>query len=179
MPNTFVDALLKWIAGDLLPTSNCFPRTSYEVKNMLMKLGLEHRQVHCCSSGHVLYEGVNEDLIECPTCREPRYIPGSNQVPQRIVRYFDVIKHLLRMFRCLEVAKHMMWYDSHKSRGTVMMSVADSLQCKNSDHLYPNFANVLTNLRLRLVGDGIIPFKNNAIKHSTWVLSITIYNLPP
>ena len=25
VPNTFVDALLTWIAGDLLPTSNCLP----------------------------------------------------------------------------------------------------------------------------------------------------------
>lgn len=38
---------------------------------------------------------------------------------------------------------------------------------------------MLTNLCVGLVGDGIIPFKNNVIKHSTWVLLITIYNLPP
>jgi hypothetical protein len=42
VPHTFLDALLKWIAGDLLPTSNNFPRTSYEVKSLLMKLGLKH-----------------------------------------------------------------------------------------------------------------------------------------
>ena len=137
VPHTFVDALLKWIGGDLLPTSNCFPRTFYEMKYMLMKLGLEHRQVHCCASGHVLYEGENEDLSECPTCREPRYIPGSNRVLQRVVRYFDVIKHLLKMFKCLEVAKHMTWYNNHKSRDKKMRSVADSLQWKTIDQLYP------------------------------------------
>lgn len=48
VPNTFLDALLTWIAGDLLPTSNCFPRTSYEIKTMIMKWGLQHRQVHTC-----------------------------------------------------------------------------------------------------------------------------------
>ena len=48
VPNTFVDALLTWISGDVLPTSNCFPRTSYEMKTMLMKCGLKHRQVHTC-----------------------------------------------------------------------------------------------------------------------------------
>lgn len=95
VPQTFMDALMKWIAGDLLPTSNCFPRTTYEVKTMLMKLGLQHRQVHCCPDGHVLYEGENEDLTQCPTCRQPRYVPGSDTVPLRIVRYFDIIKHLL------------------------------------------------------------------------------------
>ena len=99
VPNTFMDALLTWIAGDLLP-SNCFPRTSYEIKKMLMKLGLQQRQVHCCPDGHILYEGENEDLQECPTCKHPRYILGSNNVPQRVVRYFDVIKHFVRMFKC-------------------------------------------------------------------------------
>ena len=43
VPHTFVDALLTWVAGDLLPTSNCFPRTAYELKSVLMKFGLNHR----------------------------------------------------------------------------------------------------------------------------------------
>jgi hypothetical protein len=163
VPHTFLDALLTWIAGDLLPTSNCFPRTSYEVKTMLMKLGLKHKQIHCCPDGHILYEGNNEDLEECPQCNEPRYIGGSNKVPQKIVRYFDVIKHLLRMFKCPGIAKHMTWYNSHRSGGQTMRSVSDSPQWKTMDQLYPDFARVLTNLRLGLVGDGIIPFKNNAI----------------
>ena len=57
--------------------------------------------------------------------------------------------------------------------------MVDNLQWKQIDRLYPDFAEVLTNLRLGLVGDGIIPFKNNALKHSTFVLLLTIYNLPP
>jgi hypothetical protein len=179
VPHTFLDALLTWIAGDLLPTSNKFPRTAYEVKSLLMKLGLKHDQVHCCPDGHVLYEGVNEHLEECPTCQQVRYIPGSNRVPQRVARYFDVIRHLQRMFKCPEVAKHMTWYQTHKSRGELMRSVADSPQWKSIDENFPEFAAVHTNLRLGLVGDGIIPYRNNAIKHSTWVLLITVYNLPP
>lgn len=76
---------------------------------MLMKLGLKHKQVHCCPDGHVLYEGEYEDLEECPSCDQPRYIEGSNRVPLRVVRYFDVIKHLVRMFKCPEIAKHRTW----------------------------------------------------------------------
>lgn len=55
----------------------------------------------------------------------------------------------------------------------------DSRHWKNIDQVHPEFAAVKTNLRLGLVGDGIIPYKNNAIKHSTWVFLITVYNLPP
>ena len=179
MPRTFLNAHLTWIAGDLLPTSNCFSRTSYVVKNMLMKLGLQHKQIHCCPDGHVLYEGDYEDLEICPKCNQPRYVDGFNRILHKVVRYFDVIKHLLRMFKCPEIASHMTWHDIRRSRGQLMRSVADSEQWKTTDRMYPDFAQVLTNLRLGLVGDGIIPFKNNATKHSTWVLLITIYNLPP
>ena len=65
------------------------------------------------------------------------------------------------------------------SQNRKVWSAVDSEQWKAIDDTYPDFASVLTNLRLGLVGDGIIPFKKNAIKHSTWVLLITIYNLPP
>ena len=179
VPNTFVDALLTWMSGDVLPTSNWFPRTAYEVKSVLMKWGLKHRQVHCCPDGHVLYEGENADLRSCPTCNSPRYVECSNDAPKRVVRYFDIIKHLVRMFRCPQIAKHMTWYSENKSRSQRMRSVADSKQWKAIDEKYPDFASVVTNLCLGLVGDGIIPFKNNALKHSTWLLLITIYNLPP
>ena len=177
--NTFLDALLTWMAGDLLPTSNCFPKTSYEIKRILMKWGLKHKQIHYCPDAHVLYEGENENLSSCPTCNKPQYIPGSSSVPQRVVRYFDIINHLLRMFRCPEIAKHMTLYSSNKSSSEKMYSVADSEQWKAIDEVYPDFAQVLTNLRLGLVGDGIVPYKNIAMKHSTLVLFITIYNLPP
>jgi len=59
---TFICALLTWIVGDLLPTLNCFLRTSYKVKIMLMKLGLQHKHIHCCPNGHVLYEEDKKDL---------------------------------------------------------------------------------------------------------------------
>lgn len=126
VPHTFLDALLTWITGDPLPASNKFPRTAYEVKSLLMKLGLKHEHVHCCPDGHVLYQGVNADLEECSTCQQVRYIPGSNRVPIRVAQYFDVIRHLQRMFKCPEVAKHMTWYSTHKSNGQLMQSVADS-----------------------------------------------------
>jgi len=144
-----------------------------------MKWGLKYRQVHCCPDGHILYEGENEDLTSCPTCSSPHYVEGSNNVPKRVVCYFDVVKYLLRLFRCPQIARHMTWYSSNKSRSGKMRSVADSEQWKAIDEAYPNFVSVMTNVRLGLVGDSIVPFKNNALKPSTFVLLITIYNLPP
>ena len=60
-----------------------------------------------------------------------------------------------------------------------MRFVVDRVQWKAIDEKYPDFAQVFTNLQLGLVEDGVVPFKNNAIKYSTWVFLLTIYNLPP
>lgn len=83
--HNFMDVFLKYLGEDLLPSSNCLPRSTYDVKRMVLKMGLRHRAVHCCPNGHVLYEGSDyEDCRECPTCNEPRYIPGSNDIPVKV-----------------------------------------------------------------------------------------------
>jgi hypothetical protein len=106
MLQNFMDALLKYLGEDLLPSSNCLPRSTYDVKRMVLKLGLRHRAVHCYPNGHVLYEGSNyADRRECPTCNEPRYIPGSNDIPVKVVRYFSLIDMLRRMYTCPKIAK--------------------------------------------------------------------------
>ena len=40
IPNTFMDELLSFVATDLLPQSNCLPRSTYEMKRMIMRMGL-------------------------------------------------------------------------------------------------------------------------------------------
>ena len=99
VPYSFLDELLRFLAADLLPQSNCLLRSTYDMKTMLMKMGLEHRAIHCCSSGHILYEGPEkEELLECPHCGESRYVLGSTSIPQKVLRYFPVIPRLQRLF---------------------------------------------------------------------------------
>ena len=118
IPYMFLDELLRFLVADLLPQSNYLPRTTYEMKSILMKMGLEHKAIHCCSSGHILYEGPeNEDLSQCPCCGEERYIVGSNNVPQKVLRYFPIIPRLQRLFHYPEVAKLLKWHATNKSSG--------------------------------------------------------------
>jgi len=99
VPYSFFDVLLRFLAADLLPLSNCLPRSTYETNLMLMKMGLEHEAIHCCTTGHVVYEGPDHvDLVECPVCGERRYVQGSNTIPQKVLRYFPIIPHLQRLF---------------------------------------------------------------------------------
>ena len=178
--HNFMNALLKYVGEDLLPSSNCLPRSTYDVKRMVLKMGLQHKAVHCCPNGHILYEGSNyKDCRECPTCNEPRYIPGSNDIPVKVVRYFSLIDRLRRMYRCPEIAKLLASHVDQKSIDGKMRSVIDSPQWAALDNLPGNFGSAPTDLRLGLVADGICPYGNASSKHSTWPILVVIYNLPP
>lgn len=65
----FLTALLSYLAGTLLPRSNSLPRSAYELKTMIRRLGLEHERIDSCPEGHILFEGdVNGGLEQCPVC---------------------------------------------------------------------------------------------------------------
>jgi hypothetical protein len=61
VPNTFLDELLTFLSVDLLPRGNNLTRNSYETKQMVTKMGL------------------------------PRFVPGSNKIPVKVLRYFPII----------------------------------------------------------------------------------------
>ena len=181
IPYSFLDELLKFLSQDLFPKSNCLPRTSYEARQMVRKLGVSHEAIHCCPDGHVLFRGEKADLVSCPHagCGKSRYVQGSNTVPCKVLRYFPIIEQLQRMFKCPEIAKMFTFHASNKSREPFMKSVVDGEQWRHIDRTYPDFASIPTNLRLGLVGDGLNPFGNQSTKHSVWPFFVAIYNLPP
>jgi hypothetical protein len=102
-----LDEILTFLKHDVLPKDNNCPTSSYEMKRMLLKLGLSHETIHCCECGKTLYWKENADLQECPKCQKSRYISGSTTIPLRVLRYFSIIQRLRRIFRCPELAKHM------------------------------------------------------------------------
>jgi hypothetical protein len=178
--HTFMDELLIFLGGDLLPRSNLLPHSTYQMKRMIMKMGLQHKAIHCYPIGHILYEGAdNEDLVECPTCAAPRYIEGSNNMPVKVLRYFPIIPRFQRMFRCPEIAKLLKWHAANHSPNGIMRSVVDSEQWASVKDIDPNFVNDDRNLYLGLVGDGVNPYGNQSVRHSSWPLLVVIYNLPP
>ena len=142
-------------------------------------MGLWHRALHCSPNGHILYEGAEyQTCQECPTCNAPRYIPRSNDIPVKVVRYFSLMDRLRRMYRCLEIAKLLASHVEQKSLDGKMRSVIDSPQWAALDNLPGNFGTDWTDLRLGLVADGICPYGNVSSEHSTWPILVVIYNLP-
>jgi hypothetical protein len=89
----------------LLPKGNLLLMSRKEAKKAIQKLGLNYEIIECCPSGCVLYTKEMESLNHCPKCGKSRFIPGSETIPARIMRYFPILPRLLRMFRSAEIAK--------------------------------------------------------------------------
>lgn len=174
-----LDEVLTFLKYDVLPSENTCPKSSYEMKRLLLKLGLSHETIHCCECGRTLYWKENADLDHCPKCEKSRYIAGSNSIPTRVLRYFSVIKKLRRMFRCPELAKHMRWHSANHSQDGKMRSVVDSEQWRFIEEQYPVFSGEERNVRMGLALDGVNPYSLQSSKHSIWPVMLVLYNLPP
>ena len=72
-----------------------------------------------------------------------------------------------------------MWHVEGRKIDGLLRHPADSPQWKAFDSLYPDFGNDGRNLRLGLASDGINPFGNLCSSHSSWLVLLMIYNLPP
>ena len=56
---------------------------------------------------------------------------------------------------------------------------ADGSQWRAIDREFSEFANDARNLRFALSTDGMNPFGEQSSSHSTWPVTLCIYNLPP
>ena len=177
--DAFLSALLTYLAGSLLPKSNCLPRTAYELKTMIRKLGLHHWRIHSCPDGHVLFEGTeNENLDACPTCHRFRYILGSSTVPAAVTRFIPLVPKLVRIYKCPKLAKLLEHRASDPFDGKNMTSVAHSYQWQEITRMYPEFGDLSSYLRLALIADGVCPHSHQNSNHSTWIVLVAVYNLP-
>ena len=66
-----------------------------------------------------------------------------------------------------------------KKNDGLLRHPADSPQWKEFDCLYPDFGNEARNIRVALASDGMNPFGNLSMNHSSWLVLLMIYNLPP
>ena len=174
-----LDEVLTFLKYDVLPSENTCPKSSYEMKRLLLKLGLSHETIHCCECGRTLYWKENAKLDHCPKCEKSKYIAGSSSIPSRVLRYFSVIKRLRRMFRCPELAEHMRWHNANHSQDGQMRSVVDSEQWRFIEEQYHVFNGEERNVRMGPALDGVNPHILQSSKHSISPVMLVLYNLPP
>ena len=174
-----LDEILTFLKHDVLPEQNTCPSSSYEMKTLVMKLGLSHEIIHCCDCGKTLYWKENSELTTCLHCQKSRYVEGSDTIPVRVLRFFSLIKRLQRLFRCPKLSKHMKWHSTNHSDDGKMRSVVDSEQWRFIEDKYPSFYRDVRNVRMGLSLDGVNPHSLQSSKHSIWPIMIVLYNLPP
>jgi len=175
-----------------LPKGNELPATTYEAKKVVCPLGLEVHKIHACINDCILYRDEYKDLTECPVCTALRYKilrddPGDvegeerprKKVPAKVMWYAPIIPRLKRLFRNKEHAKLLRWHKEDRKRDENLRHPADGSQWRKIDTEFPEFAAEARNLRFGLSTDGMNPFGEQSCSHSTWPVTLCIYNLPP
>ena len=66
-----------------------------------------------------------------------------------------------------------------RKKDAMLRHPADGSQWRKVEREYPDFARDARNLRFGLSTDGMNPFGEQSCSHSTWPVTLCIYNLPP
>jgi hypothetical protein len=96
-----------------------------------------------------------------------------------MLRHFPLIPRLKRMFRCRGLPELNKWHAARKKEGERVECVPDCKAWKHIDSIFPEFTAEGRNIRLGLALDGVNPFSNQSLSHSTWPVVLLNYNLPP
>ena len=82
------------LLGDvLLPTSNIFPHTYWEIFVIMKEIGMDYQAIDTCPNDHIIYYGQYALENECPQCQISRYRTdkASKKVSRKVLRYILII----------------------------------------------------------------------------------------
>ncbi|XP_022680679.1 uncharacterized protein LOC101759230, partial [Setaria italica] len=180
------------IVKKILPENNELPSTTYEAKQIICPLGLDVQKIHACPNDCILYRGDEyEELDACPICEALRYKirrddPGDvegqspkKRVPAKVMWYFPIIPRLKRLFRNKANAKLMRWHKEDRKEDEMLRHPADGAQWRSIDRTFLDFESEARNIRFGLSTDGFNPFGELSSGHSTWPVTLCMFNLPP
>ena len=173
---------------NMLPEDNTLLNNHHEAKKILCPLGMKYQKIHACPTDCILYKNEFAEMRNCPTCGVSRYrvndgecsvdAIANNSRPIKVCWYLPIIPRFKWLFANGHDAKNLTWkVDNRKSDG-FLQHPADSPQWKAIDHLYLDFGDEPTNLRLAFASDGMNLFGNLSTNHSSWLVLQIIYNLP-
>ncbi|KAK2445148.1 hypothetical protein QL285_016112 [Trifolium repens] len=175
---------------DVTPVKDNMPKSYYDAKKLVSKLGLEAKRIDCCTNGCMLFYdnefGTNDGALEeCRFCNSPRYhvrnkaVDGKRRVPVKSMFYLPIIPRLQRLFASNKTADQMTWHNTDKTPG-VLQHPSDGEAWKHFNRVHPDFAADPRNVRLGLCSDGFTPYiQASTSPYSCWPVIVTPYNLPP
>jgi hypothetical protein len=173
----FANEMLKLIK-ELLPPGNSPPKSHYKARKYMAKMGLCYNSIHACKNGCCLFWKDLKDVDKCPNCNKSRYTANSTTRPVKVLRHFPLIPRLKRMFRCKRLAELSKWHATQIKEGNHVECVPDSKAWNHINSMYPDFGSKTRNIRLGMALDGVNPFSNQSLSHSTWPVVLLNCNLP-
>jgi hypothetical protein len=100
------------------------------------------------------------------------------KVLAKVMWYFPIIPRFKCLFRNKENAKLMTWHKSDRKQDHMLRHPANGSQWRKIDRKYKNFAREARNIRFGLSTDGFNPFGEFNSGHSTWPVTLCMFNLP-
>jgi hypothetical protein len=100
------------------------------------------------------------------------------RVPAKVAWYFPKIPRLRRLFVNKANAALLQWHVRERKKDALCRHPADGIQWGNFDRKRKDFAAEVRNIRFGLGTDGMNPFGEIGNSHSTWSVTLCIYNLP-
>src|SRR3954466_7282726 len=191
--DTGFEKLLQIIKSKL-PPDNELPATTHEAKKVICPLGLDVQKIHACINDCILYRGEKyESIDKCPVCTASRYKirqddpgdaegddePPRKRVPAKVMWYAPIIPRLKRLFRNKEHARLLRWHKEERKKDGKLRHPADGSQWRKIERDHSDFTDEARNLWFGLSTDGMNPFGEQSCSHSTWPVTLCIYNLPP
>jgi hypothetical protein len=104
--------------------------------------------------------------------------PKMTKVLVNVMWYFPIIPCLKRLFRNKENAKLMTWHKIDRKQDHMLRHPADGSQWRKIDKKYKDFAGEANNIRFGLSTDGFNPIGEFSSGHSTWPVTLCMFNLP-
>ena len=156
-------------------------------------MGLEIQKIHACLNDCILYHGEEyENLDACLVCKASQYKirrddlgnveceerPSRKKIPTKVMWYAPIIPHLKHLFRNKYNAKLLWWHKEDRKIDNMQRDPADGTQWRAIDREFLEFADEARNLRFALSIDDFNRFREQSSIHSTWPVTLCIYNLP-
>ncbi|XP_010275092.1 PREDICTED: uncharacterized protein LOC104610255 [Nelumbo nucifera] len=184
--------MLLELLKDALPTGETLPNSFYEVKKIIVDLGLSYNKIDACPNDCMLYwkEAANDQ--SCSKCGASRWDEAKNsngvigtsslknkKIVAKILCHFPLKPRLQRLFISSHTTTLMRWHEEGRTKDGVLRHPVDSPTWKTFDNLHPDFNANCRSVRLGLAADGFNPFRTMSITYSTWPVILIPYNLPP
>jgi hypothetical protein len=113
----------------------------------------------------MLYWKDDDARKDCKFYGHPHYTQkrvrkGSRQkeIPFKKIYYFPITPRLQRLYASKTIAVHMRWHADSITKTDYLNHPRDGVAWQQFDKSYPEFAQEVWNVRLRLYTDGFSPF---------------------